>query len=123
MKYYPPKFQAKAFTCPLCNVYSKMSWYEWRVRFEGTQIERAICQHCGESSYWFGTDQSDLSGKLLSPLVSGVPLPLPDMPDEVKTDYLEARGVLPHSSKAAAALFRLALQRLCIYLGKKPKNR
>lgn len=121
MSYYPPKFKANAFTCPFCNVYSKMAWYNWQVDKYITVVERAKCQHCGHASLWFGTEFGDIAEKLVFPLISGAPLPHKDMPDAVKADYLEAREVLPYSSRAAAALIRLALQRLCIHLGKSSK--
>lgn len=119
MSYYPPEYQAESFTCPLCDVYSRMVWSKWEgINTMNAHVKKAKCQHCGEASFWFGELLGDLEGKLLFPLVSGVPTPHADMPDEVKADYLEAREVLPHSPKAAAALIRLALQRLCIYLDK-----
>jgi hypothetical protein len=39
------------------------------------------------------------------------------MPDDVRQDYLEARDVAGRSPRAACALLRLALQKLCIHLG------
>jgi hypothetical protein len=39
------------------------------------------------------------------------------MPEDVKKDYEEARLVVNHSTRAAAALLRLALQKLCRCLG------
>jgi len=39
------------------------------------------------------------------------------MPEDVKTAYAEARNVVSVSPSAAAALLRLAIQRLCVHLG------
>ncbi|UYF99354.1 DUF4145 domain-containing protein [Halomonas sp. GD1P12] len=121
MKYYPPKHRAKSFTCPFCDVYSKVAWFNWQLNQVRTLVERAQCQHCGGATLWFGTEYRELSGQLIFPLISGAPFPHQDMPEDAKKDYLEARDVLPHSSRAAAALLRLALQRLCIHLGKNSK--
>lgn len=122
MSYYPPEYKADSFTCPQCDVFSRMIWFRWcEYNSRSSYILRAKCEHCNDSSYWFGDLLGELEGKLLFPLVSGVPMPHSDMPDEAKADYLEAREVLPYSSRAAAALIRLALQRLCIHLGKSSK--
>ncbi|AVU12451.1 hypothetical protein BV504_21185 [Halomonas sp. 'Soap Lake  len=96
-----------------------MNWVPWnKHQSHIVNLHRAKCLKCDENSYWFGDAYGENEGKMLFPLVSNAPPPHPDMPKEVKSDYLEARDVLPHSSKAAAALVRLALQRLCIHLGK-----
>jgi polyhydroxyalkanoate synthesis regulator phasin len=44
------------------------------------------------------------------------------MPPECLKDYEEARRVLPESVRAAAALLRLAVQKLCKELGQKGEN-
>lgn len=49
-------------------------------------------------------------------------MPNPDLPDAVMRDYLEAREVLDCSPRAAAALLRLAVQRLCSELGQSTKG-
>ena len=49
-------------------------------------------------------------------------MPHPDLPDDAKNDYLEARSVASDSPRAAAALLRLGVQKLLPKLGGKGKN-
>ena len=56
------------------------------------------------------------------PCLSTAPLPYDDMPSDVKEDFLEARDVVEISPRAAAALLRLALQKLMKHLGQEGKD-
>lgn len=51
-----------------------------------------------------------------------IPSPHPDMPEAVRIDYEEAYKVFSVSSRSAAALLRLAIQKLCQELGEKGRN-
>jgi hypothetical protein len=75
----------------------------------------AVCAHCNKYSLWHQ--------KLMVYPVGGMaPIPNPDLPDDIKTDYEEARSIVSLSPRGAAALLRLAIQKLCKHLGEKGRN-
>jgi hypothetical protein len=59
---------------------------------------------------------------MVYPNRGNAPIPNPDMPDDVKRDYEEAASIYTQSPRGAAALLRLAIQKLCIELDGKGKN-
>ncbi len=65
----------------------------------------AFCQHCGGFTLW-------LEDAMIYPLVGEAPPPHEDMPPRIRELYEEARGVLPASPRASAALLRVALEGL-----------
>lgn len=126
MKYIPPEFQKSAFNCPYCNVFSQMDWSRLSGQFVerfNSQVYVSLCNHCRDVAYWKAKTPSLLrEGHLLIPFESTAPLPHEEMPEAVKPDYIEAREVCGASPRAAAALLRLAIQKLCKELGQPGKN-
>jgi hypothetical protein len=70
------------------------------------------CFSCEDVAVW-------VHNKLVFPPLRKGPEPNPDLPDSVRKDYEEAGTILNLSPRGAAALLRLAIQKLCIELGEK----
>lgn len=109
----------KNFECPHCKVFSQMrttnvivnknvSQMGWHLNAEH-QLMIASCQSCGDSSLWW-------DGLCVYPEIT-YKLPHSDMPESVKSLYLEASSIYNKSPRAACALLRLAVERLCSELG------
>ena len=118
----PPAFGKSAFNCPHCQAYSKQSWQQVFYHSPQTQLKQAFpkllkaeCGHCGHYSLWH--EQS-----LLYPDQTGVVPPNVDLEESIKKNYLEAAAIAQKSSRGAAALLRLCIQKLCVQLGEKGKN-
>ncbi|WP_065759676.1 DUF4145 domain-containing protein [Pseudomonas defluvii] len=110
-----PQYRLEAFNCPHCGAYAHMTW--WNLRYENAGfsiLEGALCMKCDEPSFW-RRDQR----RMVDPLSTTAPRPAADMPEDVRKDYEEAAAVFGVSPRAAAALLRLALQKLCVHLGEK----
>lgn len=132
--YVPASFRKEAFNCPYCNAYSQMHWarlYTHRKAqpLGSTLIYQATCTNCKKCSYWLAKEPDQghegvepKHGDMLSPAVTVAPMPHPDMPDNIREDYEEARLIAAKSPRGAAALLRLGIQKLCIHLGEDGKN-
>jgi len=59
---------------------------------------------------------------MIYPENAGIPLPNPDLSEEIKEDYYEARKIVNRSPRGAAALLRVAIQKLCIQLKQPGKD-
>lgn len=73
------------------------------------------CTNCKKYGVW-------VHEAMVYPLICTAPLPNADMPADVAADYNEARTILSLSPRGAAALLRLAIQKLCKHLGEKGEN-
>ncbi|MCA8835650.1 MAG: DUF4145 domain-containing protein [Proteobacteria bacterium] len=113
----PPEFKKPSFHCPYCDVLASQKWEAWKDEliknkygnWQGN-LTTAECKNCGEVSIWRVKE-------MIYPLTSSAPKPDNNMPPKVKKIYEEARAVSIYSSRAAAALLRLALEELTVHLG------
>jgi len=124
-KYIPPQYEKKGFTCPLCGTYSEQEWvypsYSGRISpIPGLAI--SFCRYCANTGNPENAYSVWVNEKIVYPIFSPTPLAAEDMPEEVKEIYDEARNITTLSPSAAAALLRLALQKLVVELGCKGKN-
>jgi len=118
MEYYKqPALDERSFHCPHCGVLAQQRWFSALTRpgqlIPGLKV--VLCQHCGEYAVW-------REEEMIWPLGGAAPVPNADLPEEVKRDYNEAKAIGGLSPRGAAALLRLAIQRLCMHLGGKGKN-
>lgn len=67
-------------------------------------------------------EHSERAGLMLHPLSAKAPMPSLDLPEDCKKDYLEARAIEAQSPRAAAALLRLVVQKLCKHFGESGKD-
>ncbi len=117
--YQYPKFEDSAFNCPFCNAYAKQTWCKIYYHSGGfNNLENtfiSICSHCSRYSIW----QEEI---MIYPDFSGIEPPNADLDDEIRGDYQEAASIMQKSPRGAAALLRLAIQKLCIQLGEKGQD-
>ena len=73
------------------------------------------CFNCEAVSIW-------IYDKLFYPQKGEAPAANPDLPEHIRRDYEEASSILDLSPRGAAALIRLAIQKLCKELGQPGKN-
>jgi hypothetical protein len=128
-KHITPIHRQSAFHCPFCQVLTEQTWsifliatykiirpngQEVRGDYQLDNYSSAKCNHCGQISIWFGD-------KMTYPLTGNVEPANPDLPQDVLDDYNEAKDIVNISPRGAAALLRLALQKLVVHLGEKGK--
>jgi hypothetical protein len=122
-EYTPPTFRGDGFNCPHCGVFAHQDWYD--VSLENAPVDEekeasddlalSYCDKCGSYAVW-------IKDEMIFPQPSVVPLPLEEMPDDVKEIYNEARDIMNASPRSAAALLRYAIQLLMYNLGEEGEN-
>ena len=130
MSYIEPVYQGASFTCPHCEVVTGQGWDgpHGLSRSDVYAISSCHSTTCLRKGLWVGKARvtpgigRDYDLLLVWPLVRKGPKPNTDLSDEIQKDYQEAREVIGSSPRAAAALLRLALQKLMIQLGQPGKR-
>lgn len=124
-KYTPPTYRAKLFNCPHCGALAQMTWTSLLVSsgaagLLSTPFSRCECAACAGISLWMGV-VGDM-GVMVLPTAATAPLASPDLPEDCRLDYDEARQISRVSPRGAAALLRLCIQKLCKHLGQPGKD-
>jgi len=122
--YVQPVYQLDGFNCPHCGAFAHQAWYyvvTATERITGGDVSRVsgfaacFCARCRKVALW-------KEKEMVYPRTSVVLLASEDMPLEVKKYYDEARAIFYQSPRGAAALLRLAIQKLTIELGEDGAN-
>ncbi|MDE8674688.1 DUF4145 domain-containing protein [Priestia aryabhattai] len=139
--YVAPELGLESFNCPECRAYSHQEWIEviyttygdkfQLLEFTDGRIEYAQkgevsiissnhqmthitafsrCHSCKSITIW-------KNNNMVYPQNLNVEPPNPDMPKDIESLYNEARSIAHLSPRSAAALLRLALEKLLICLG------
>lgn len=113
----PRSLNASRFKCPHCGAFAQQSWLAVGTAPHPTSgtLAVAVCAACNKYSLWV-KENDNVSGQMVWPDDVDVPPPNPDLVDEIAADYNEAASILNKSSRGAAALLRLCIQKLCIEL-------
>lgn len=130
MKHIAPTLGQASFHCPHCGVLAEQTWSgnihchytgllangsNGNTQYTLQNTMASKCGHCKEISLW-------INNKMIYPLTGNVEMANPDLPEDIKNDYNEAKAIVNISPRGAAALLRLAVQKLCVHLGEKGTN-
>ena len=132
---HPPSIHKTRFNCPHCGAFAHQEWYDLLGIKKGSTpdvptcitlaLKRPLsragqfvenlyfckCHSCDGISVWAHYD-------IIYPDAEYKIFPNPDLPEEIQQTFKEAASILYKSPRGAAALLRLAVQKLCIHLGK-----
>ena len=80
------------------------------VDWELYNADLSRCFNCDEIAIW-------VKSALVYPVRGDAPFPNPDLPTDIRLDFEEAGSIVGQSPRGAAALLRLAIQKLCQHVG------
>lgn len=133
-----PELDKQAFICPRCGIYATQEWHELgyeeeyyeggpsgdeeNIRVKKLEVNKdrmllkvSICSSCNKGCLW----QDE---KMIYPDLNTAPLPNSDLPESAMVNYKEAASVFSRSPRAAAAMLRLVVQDICVFMGGKGKD-
>lgn len=125
-KYVEPSWEKESFTCPHCNTlslmqFSRVNYYNMELFLADkandccdSWVGIATCYNCKKKVIW-------VNNHYVYPDVAAVEAN-PDMPESVKQLYKEAGLIYNKSPRAACALLRLAVDKLCNELGETDRD-
>jgi hypothetical protein len=85
------------------------------VKYPECALKVSFCEHCEKQAIWWNSH-------LVFPDQSAAPPPVDEMPENIRKDFQEAAAIVSRSPRGAAALLRLAVQKLCVHLGERGEN-
>src|SRR5712691_1595565 len=100
LPYSSPTYKSDGYTCPLCSFYSHQNWFQvyyGEYNHYGNlnlDLELSVCVKCNKHLLWH-------NGEIVFPVVNGAPPAHPDMPNEIKKIYDEAKSIVSKSSRAS----------------------
>ncbi len=106
---HTPRLLGESFDCPYCGAFAAQTWQDFYREQSPSGVSSAHCFACKRMSIWLVIEGGVMVWPIGDP---GGPPPAPDMPDDVRAIYNEARDVVKASPRSAAALLRLALEGL-----------
>ena len=126
-KYVEPDYGKNSFTCPHCGTLSLMHYSTVSFKscvlastahgindFGDSKMYIAVCQNNKKKVIWI--DHAYVYPDIVAEEAN------PDMPESVKQLYNEAGLIYNKSPRAACALLRLAIDRLCNELGETDRD-
>jgi len=147
-KQITPMLDMASFTCPHCGAHANQTWIQLNAggpaarpggQTGGARIDASRepsisgggsgnfniqfllnlnvsqCFSCKRMAVW-------VFDKIVWPATTSIAIPHEDMPGDVRDDFLEAAHIVDTSPRGAAALLRLALERLMPHVEAKAKN-
>ena len=147
--YVAPEFNKTAFNCPLCGAYAQQHWFKAAKGKRGAVakasmttvvgvqnlfsdvpgIHVSVCAHCDGHTLWHFPEGQTLSkhnlrslARMVYPESTSAPLPSQDLPEDIRSNYNEARSIVSKSPRGAAALLRVCVQQLCVHLDQPGAN-
>ena len=120
MNYIEPQKDKSFFTCPHCNTVSYMEYakHHFQKDFVLANLVNILtiarCTSCGKKIIWIDDEYIYPQNQAIEPNE--------DMPSSVKSLFEEAGNIYALSPRAACALLRLAIDRLCNELGENDRD-